>query len=195
MDPASAALGQRIFDVAWKVVGAGVALLAGAMVLNAVRSMLRGELAEQKPIWDPRGVVAPPLALTTTDGTRLDLAAERGRAVLIVAFDAREADRKLLADLAERARTAAEATGGAARVWGLVSGLPAAEVGAAVGALSPVALVADTDRRAAEALRTQTGGIGSWWIVDRKGRIELRGAPMDWPRYQAFRALRHAADP
>jgi hypothetical protein len=40
MDPASAALGQRIFDVAWKVVGAGVALLAGAMVLNAVRSML-----------------------------------------------------------------------------------------------------------------------------------------------------------
>ncbi len=68
-------------------------------------------------VWDPRGIVAPPLALTAVDGTRLDLAAERDRAVLIVSFEA------------------------------------------------------------------------------RKGRIEVRGEPGDWPRYEAFRALRRAAAP
>jgi hypothetical protein len=195
MTPASAALGQRIFLVAYNVIGGGVALLVGAMVLSSIRSMLRGESAERSPLAVPRNTLAPPLALTAVDGTRLDLAAERGRAVLIVAYDAKEADARAHADLAERARAAAEATGGATRVWALVSGLPPAEVGAALGGLSPVAVAADPEARAAAALIAQVGRIGTWWIVDRKGHLTVRGEPGDWPRHQAFRQLRFAAEP
>jgi hypothetical protein len=192
MVPSSPGLGARIFDVA---IRAGVVLVAGAIVLNAVRSIIRGDPAERTPVWDPRKLAAPPLALTAVDGTHLDLAAERGRAVLIVSFAARETNRRWLVDLAERARAAAEASGGATRVWALVSDGLVAKDGAPVGALGPVAVVVDEGRRAAALLEDHLGRIAGWWIVERDGHVAVRGEPFDWPRHDAFRQLRRAAEP
>lgn len=121
-------------------------------------------------------VEAPPLDLPTLDGFRFDLARERGRAVLLVLFEARKPDRDGLLALAAEAEKVLERSRGDARVVAIGVGLGVAELRAALRDM-PFALTvaADADGRATGAFASAAGHGARWWLVDRTGRVVGRG--------------------
>ena len=139
----------------------------------------------------PRGEVpavdAPRLDLPTLDGFRFDLARERGRAVLVVLFDARKPDRNGLVALAAEAEKVMELSRGDARVVAIGVGLGVAELRAALRDV-PFALTvaADADGRTTGAFAAGAGQGAGWWLVDRTGRVVGRGGQ---PGPDAFAAL------
>jgi hypothetical protein len=145
---------------------------------------------EPGPAADRPAVEAPAVDLPTLDGFRFDLERERGRAILLVVFDARQPDVRALAALgalAGEAEVASERARGDAQVVALGAGLGLEELRTAVGE-PPHALVvaADAQGAAAKALAT-VAGKGAWWLVDRAGRVVARGE--EWPGPEAVRAL------
>ena len=138
----------------------------------------------------PRGEVpsveAPGLDLPTLDGFRFDLARERGRALLLVLFDARKPDRNGLVALAAEAEKVMGLSRGDARVVAIGVGLGVAELRAALRDM-PFALTvaADADGRTTGTFAA-AAGQGGWWLVDRTGRVVGRGGQ---PGPDAFAAL------
>ncbi len=139
----------------------------------------------------PRGEVlaaeAPRLDLPTLDGFRFDLARERGRAVLLVLFDARKPDRNGLVALAAEAEKVMERSRGGTRVVAIGVGLGVAELQAALRDV-PFALTvaADADGRTTNTFAARAGHGAGWWLVDRTGRVVGRGGQ---PGPDAFAAL------
>jgi hypothetical protein len=139
-------------------------------------------------------VEAPPLDLPTLDGFRFDLARERGRAVLVVRFDARKPNRDGLLALAAEAEKALERSRGGTRVVAVGVGLGVAELRAALRDM-PFALTvaADADGRATGAFASGAGQGAGWWLVDRAGRLAERGGRLGPDAFAALLALARGA--
>jgi hypothetical protein len=187
---------RRRWDLAARVArkvrsrAAPVVFLAVFVVAAAVLGGRESSEGDQAPRRDRPGVEAPRLDLPTLDGFRFDLGRERGRAVLVILFDARKPDRNGLAALAAEAQKVADRSRGDARVVAVGVGLGLAELRAALRDV-PFALTvaADADGRATGTFAA-SAGQGAWWLVDRTGRVVGRGGR---PGPEAFSALLAAA--
>lgn len=182
---------ERAARFARKVRDGGVPVVLVAVVLVAAVVLGTRDAPDDEP--GPRGEVsveAPPLDLPTLDGFRFDLARERGRAVLVVPFDARRPDRDGLLALAAEAEKALERSRGDTRVVAVGIGLGLAELRAALRDM-PFALTvaADADGRAMAAFASGAGQGAGWWLVDATGRVVGRGGRLGPAAFAALVAV------
>jgi hypothetical protein len=170
---------------------APVVLVAAAFIAFLAFGRRESTEGEAARVGEVRGVEAPPLELPTLDGFRFDLARERGRAVLVVLFDARRVDPDGLAALAAEAEKVTARSRGDARVVAIGVGLEVSKLRAALPDV-PFALTvaADAEGRAMDAFAASAGQRAGWWLVDRTGRLAARGERLG---PEAFGALLAAA--
>jgi hypothetical protein len=158
------------------------------------RERTEGETAR---VGEVRGMEAPPLELPTIDGFRFDLARERGRAVLVVLFDARRVEPDGLATLAAEAEKATARSRGDARVVAIGVGLEVSKLRAALPDV-PFALTvaADAEGRAVDAFAAASAGQrAGWWLVDRTGRLAARGERLGPEAFSALLAVAGRSGP
>lgn len=139
------------------------------------------------PSSEAPAVEAPPLSLPTLDGFRFELGQQRGRAVLLVPFDARKANRDALLALGAEAEKAHELSRGDARIVAIGVGEGVAELRTALHDMPfGLTIAVDVGGEATRAFASGGGHGAGWWLVDRAGRVVGRGGR---PGPDAFAAL------